>query len=113
MKVEIKIQYLPPHRVQLADVLGHILVDVVGVDHRVEFESHLVVLAPAPDFEQVVEVALLTLGTADGLVGVLVETVTGDSQDVQVLSFRTISFTLELKMDGVNANKTRNHASVG
>ena len=83
---EYKNIYLPANRVELGDVFSHILINVKSVDHRIEFESHLVVLTPPPYFVQVINVAFLALGTTNGLVGGFIKAVTGDGKNVQVLS---------------------------
>lgn len=78
--------HLPAHRVQLGDVLRHVLVHVEGVDDGVDLESHLILLAPAADFVEVLQVALPALSSANQLVGGLVEAVARDGQDVQILT---------------------------
>lgn len=44
-------------------------------------------LTPAANLEEVLDVTLLALRSADRLVGFLIETVAGDSQDVQKVSY--------------------------
>lgn len=78
--------HLPADRVQHFDVVPHVLVHVERVDHRVDFERHFVGRAPVVDLVKVIDVALLALNSADQLVGVLVETVAGDGQDVQIVT---------------------------
>lgn len=78
--------YLPAHRVELHDLLRHVFVDVEGVDDGVDFECHFILLAPVADLVEVVEVALPALSSANQLVGCLIETVTGDGQDVQTVT---------------------------
>lgn len=78
--------HLPADRVQRFDVLLHVLVQVEGVDHRVDFERHFVLRAPAADLVKVLDVALLPLSSADQLIGVFTETVAGDGQDVQIVT---------------------------
>ncbi|TNN80210.1 hypothetical protein EYF80_009535 [Liparis tanakae] len=71
-------------RVELEDVLRHVFVHVEGVDDRVDFERHFVLLAPVADLVEVVNVALLSLSSANQLVGGFIKTVTGDGKDVQI-----------------------------
>lgn len=80
----ILIPYLPADRVELGDVLRHVLVHVKRVDDRVDFERHFVLLAPLANLVEVVQVALPALSSADQLVGSFVKTVARDGQDVQV-----------------------------
>lgn len=86
LRVACPCAHLPADRVQLVDVLLHVLVHVEGVDHRVDFEGHFVPRAPAADLVKALDVALLPLSSADQLVGVFIETVTGDGQDVQIVT---------------------------
>lgn len=71
----------------------HVLINVKSVDDWVEFESHLIVLTPLPYFVQVVKVAFLPLGSANGSVGVLIKAVAGDCKNVQVLSLKKREYT--------------------
>lgn len=79
--------YLPSDRVELGDLLAHVLVDGEGVDDRVDFEGNFVLLAPVADFVEVVQVALLALSPADQLVGRFIKAVTGNGQDVQMVTW--------------------------
>jgi len=78
--------HLPADRVELEDVLRHVFVHVEGVDDRVDFERHFVLLAPGADLVEVVNVALLPLSSANQLVGGFIKTVTGDGKDVQIVT---------------------------
>lgn len=79
--------YLPADWVELDDLLRHVFVDVEGVDDRVDFEGHFILLAPAADLVQIIEVALPALSSADQLVGCFVKTVARDGQDVQIVTW--------------------------
>lgn len=70
--------YLPANRVQLLDLICHVFVDVEGVDDRVDFEGHFVLLAPTADFVEAVQVALPALSPPNQLVGLFIKTVTRD-----------------------------------
>lgn len=74
--------YLPAHWVKAINGFCHVFINVESVDNRVNLEGHLVLLAPAADLVEVVEVAFPALSPADQLVGFLIETVTRDGQDV-------------------------------
>lgn len=79
--------YLPAAGAELGDALRHVFIHVEGVDDRVDLERHLVLLAPGADLVQVLQVALPALSSADQLIGRLVEAVTRDGQDVQVVTW--------------------------
>lgn len=70
--------YLPADWVELSDVLRHVFVNVEGVDDRVDFERHFILLAPDADFVEVFKVALPALSSADQLVGCFIKAVTRD-----------------------------------
>lgn len=74
--------YLPADRVDLVDLLDHVFVNIEGIDDRVDFESHFILLAPVANLVKVVQVALPALSSANQLVGCFIKTVTGDGQDV-------------------------------
>ena len=78
--------HLPADWVQLGDVVPHVLVHVERVDHRVNFERHLVLPAPVADLVKVLNVVLSALSSANQLVDVFIETVTGDGQNVQIVT---------------------------
>lgn len=69
-------------------MLRHVFVNVEGVDDRVDFERHFILLAPGADLVEVIQVALSTLGSANQLIGTFVETVTGDGQNVQIVTYK-------------------------
>lgn len=60
-------------------MLCHVFVIVEDVDDGVDFQCHLILLAPAADLEEVVKVALPALSSANQLVGCFIKAVTGDS----------------------------------
>lgn len=80
--------YLPADWVELDDRLRHVFVNVEGVDDRVDFERHFILLAPVADLVEVIQVALSTLGSANQLIGTFVKTVTGDGQNVQIVTYK-------------------------
>jgi len=79
---------LPPLGSELLDALHHVLVDIVAVDDAVELEHDVVFTAPLADLQHLLAVVplipLLPGGPADLLVGLVVERVTRDRQDVEV-----------------------------
>lgn len=67
--------YLPADWVKLHDVLRHVFVNVEGVDDRVDFECHFILLAPVAYLVEVVDVALPALSSANQLVSFFIKTV--------------------------------------
>lgn len=67
-------------------MLRHVFVTVERVDDRVDFEGHLVLLAPVANLVEVVNVALPALSSANQLVSCFIKTVTRDGQDVQIVT---------------------------
>lgn len=78
--------YLPADWVKLHDVLRHVFVNVEGVDDRVDFECHFILLAPVANLVEVVEVALPALSSANQLVSFFIKTVARDGQDIQIVA---------------------------
>ena len=85
--------YLPADGIELFDVAVHVFVDVVSINDWIDFEGDAVVPAPAPDSLQTGQVLISVLtftfagATANQLVGLWLETVTRNGQNVQIFSY--------------------------
>lgn len=80
--------YLPADRVQGLDVFVHVFIHIEAIDDRVDLESHLVVSAPLPQLLKVFHVVLFPLTPANENIDVLIEAVTGDGKNVQIVTCR-------------------------
>lgn len=78
--------YLPADRAQGLDMFIHVFIHIEAIDDRVDLESYLVVSAPLPQFLKVFHVVLFPLTTANENIDVLIEAVTGDGKNVQIVT---------------------------
>ncbi|PWA22573.1 hypothetical protein CCH79_00015152 [Gambusia affinis] len=56
-----------PDRIELVDLFSHVFVNVKGVDNRVDLERHFVLLTPAADLEEVLDLTLVGVVTSKPL----------------------------------------------
>lgn len=80
--------YLPADRVQSLDVFIHVFIHVEAINDRIDLESHLVVSAPLPQLLEVFHMVLFPLTSTNENIDFLVEAVTGDSKNVQIVTCR-------------------------
>lgn len=78
--------YLPADRIQGFNGLPHILVHVESINDRIYLEGHSVISTPRPQFLKIFHMVLLSLTTADEDIDLFIEAVTGDGEDVQILT---------------------------